>query len=410
MSSIITDVYQRTFEAIQADNKISIATPFMAIHLRQQPVIDFGSEQITHEMYKGNRKVAPLVSRRNAGSDVDDVVIRPGVSGANDYMFALASQDFELPAGVLNKRTPMEPLYMGSGNGDDIKLYRQRYWLYQLSRDATRRVIRRNELLAKQSFFDAEMNIGDTFNGATKLSFVRSSSLKARTVTTSWATKANATPWDDIGDAQREIKSKSQIDGGSLWTLFLSSTSMTRLKDCYRSQRTNETGPVLEYNEFRFNSEESVPAELAFLVQNGMEYGGWIRSEYSNGKVYLFTLPEGYDATADDSATTYTDMISGDTVALCAYSREYFKAYFGPGKKTPPSADFYTANFPVMSMPSIPASGLTIGQSGLPARSLILNVYPLGKNEGMGGTIEHAPIYAPVYPDIVATIATTTTA
>lgn len=408
MASIITDVYQRIYEVIAANRKLSIATPFMAMHLRQQPVIDFGSEQITHEMYKGNRKVAPLVSRRNAGRDIDDTVIRPGVSGANDYMFALASQDFELPAGTLNKRIPDEPLYMGPGQGDAVKIMRQRYWLNMLAVDATRRVIMRNELLAKQSFFDAEMNIGDVFNGASKLSFVRSAALKARTVAVSWATAGSAKPWTDIGNTQKKIKELSGVDGSNMWVMFLGSTPMTRLKDIYRSQRTQENGPVLEYNEFRFNSEEGVPGELSFLVANGMEYGGWIRSDYSNAKVYLFTLPEGYDATADDSGTSYTDFITGDTVALCAYSPDYFKAYFGPGKKTPPSADFYTANFPAMSMPSIPASGLTLGQSGLPSRSLILNVYPLGKNEGMGGTIEHAPIYAPVYPDIVATIATTT--
>jgi len=406
MSSII-DIYQRSYELVAANRNLSIATPFTSLFLRQTPVIDTGSDQVTIELYKGNRKVAPLVSRRNAGKDIDDAVIRPGISGANDYLYALASQDFELPAGTLNKRAPGEDPFIRGMSGDDVKLFRQRYWMNTLAIDATRRVIMRNELLAKQAFFDSEMNIGDLVSGASKLVFPRTAALKARTVAVSWATAGSAKPWTDLGNAQKAVKSNGQIDGRNTWVAFLGSAPMENLRAIYRSQRTTDIEPIVN-NSYKFDPEQGAPAELAFLIENGMEYCGWVRSDYSSSKIHLFTLPEGYDATADDSGTSYTDFISGDTIALCAYSPDYFKAYYGPGKKSPPMLDFYTANFPAMSMPSLPATGLTIGASGLPARSLILNVYPLGRNEGMGGTIEHAPIYAPLYPDVVATIATTT--
>lgn len=408
MSSIV-DIYQRNFEAVAADKDLSIATPFTAMFLNQTPQIDFGSDQVTIEMYKGNRKVAPLVARRISGSSVDNPSITPGSAGANDYLYALASQDFDIPASILNKRAPGEPPYAGPVGDDSVKLYRRAFWMNQLSKDAVRRIIMRDELLAIQSFFDAEMDIGDTYQSNTYLSFPRNSNLKGRTVTTSWGTAASATPWTDYGDAQKAIKTYSQVDGANMWLSMLPSDAMENLKAIYRSQRSLESGPNLQFNDYSFNPELGVPPEFAFLIQNGCEYQGWIRSDYSQSKIYLFTIPEGYDASLADGTETYTDFISGDTVALCLYNPSYFKAYFGPGKKDPPSVNLYRSVFPQVSMVQTP-QGLTIGQSRIPANTLLLNVYELGRNEGIGGTVEHAPIFANVRPDVVATIATTTTA
>lgn len=409
MSSIVEN-YQRAFEAVAADKDLAVATPFTAMFLQQSPLIDFGVDQVSIEVFKGNRKVAPLISRRTPGVDIDETVIRPGISGANDYLFALASQDLELPAGTLNKRIPNESPFM-TGNSDDIKMMRQRYWMMKMSIDATRRILMRDELLSIQSFFDAEMDLGDTYQGETKLVFPRSATLKNRTVAVSWATAASATPWTDYGLAQREIKKQSQVDGKNVWVSFLPSGPMENLKAIYRSQRAaKDTGPNLEYNEFKFNPEQEVPAGFEFLIQNGMEYNGWIRSDYSNSRIHLFTLPEGYDATADDSAETYTDFLTGNTVSLCLYNPTYFKGYFGPGILSPPSLNVYKKVLPAISMPSVSPQGLTIGNSFVPANSLLLNLYELGRNQGFGGTIEHAPIFANIRPDVVATLATTTTA
>ena len=408
MSSILVDAYQRAYEVVVAKKNLAIATPFTAMHLMQSPRIDMASEQVTIEVYKGNRKVAPLVSRQTGGIDVDNPVIRPGVVGANDYLFALASQDFELPAATLNKRIPEEPLYMPGATSEDIKMMRRAFWINDLALDATSRVIRRDELLAKQSVMSGEMDLGDTFQSATKLIFPRSAVLKNRTVTASWATAADAKPWNDIGATQKKIKELSQVDGRNQWVMLLPSNPMENLKAIYRSQRTNDAGQNLEYNDFRFDPEQGAPQEFAFMLENGCEYCGWIRSSYSTSKVHLLTIPEGYDATADDSGTSYTDALSGEVVILMLYSPEYFKAYFGPGKKDPPSVNLYSAVFPSIGMPTIPAAGLTIGASRIPTRTMLLNVYQLGRNEGLGGTIEHAPIFANVRPDVVATIATTT--
>lgn len=411
-STAITDIYQHNFEAIVANRDLAIATPFTALFLGQTPQIDFGANTVTIELFKGNRKTAPLISRLapGGGVDISQYTIRPGSAGVNDYLYSLISQNFEIPASVCNKRVPTEPPFAGPSGTQAIRLLRRNYWLQEEATDAIRRILVRNERLAIQSFFDSEMDIGDTFQSDTKLVFPRNSNLKGRTVTTSWATSASATPWDDYGDAQKAIKQYSQVDGANLWYSFLSSDAIENLKAIYRSQREGlEQAPILQYNDFNFNPDTAVPTMFQFLVSNGCEYQGWIRSSYSQSKIHLFTLPEGYDASLTDSTETYTDFISGDTVSLGLYNPNYFKAYFGPGIKDPPEAAFYTANFP--SVPALPASGpLTIGQSRIPASTMLLNLYPLGQNSGIGGVIEHAPIFAPIRPDVVATIATTTTA
>ena len=411
MSSTIENI-QKILEArVDAGMDLAIATPFTRLFNSQPALVDMGAEQVTIEMWKGNRKVAPLVSRLvGSGIDADKNVIRPGVAGVNDYLFALASQELELPSSVLNKRIPGESMFV-RGTEDQIKNMRRRFHMMNMAIDATRRILTRNELLANQAYFDSEMAIGDTFQSQTKLIFPRSASLKNRTVAVAWSSAATATPWVDYGLAQRAVKSESQVDGRNTWISFLSSAAMENLKAIYRSQRSGDSGPNIEFNDFRFNPEQEVPAGFEFLVQNGMEYGGWIRSDYSNSRIHLFTLPEGYDSVADDSGTTYTDWISGETISIGLFSPEYFKAYYGPGVLEPPENNVVEAAVGRVGIPALgDLSGLTIGGSGIPANSMLMNIYQLGKNQGFGATLEHAPIYAPKRPDVTATIDTLTTA
>ena len=411
MSSTIENI-QKILEArVDAGMDLAIATPFTALFNRQPALVDMGSQQVTIEMWKGNRKVAPLISRLNgSGIDTDKNVIRPGVAGANDYLFALASQDLELPASVLNQRIPGESPWV-RGSESDIKNMRRRFHMMNMAIDATRRILTRNELLANQSYFDSEMALGDTFQGDTKLIFPRAATLKNRTVAVVWSAAATATPWTDFGDAQKAIKSESQVDGRNTWLSFLSSSAMENLKAIYRSQRSGDAGPNIEFNDFKFNPEQEVPAGFEFLVTNGMEYGGWVRGDYSNSRIHLFTLPEGYDSVADDSASTFTNWISGETITIGLFSPEYFKAYYGPGILEPPENNIVESAVGRVGIPSLgDLSGLTIGGSGIPANSMLMNIYQLGRNQGFGATLEHAPIYAPKRPDVTATIDTLTTA
>jgi|GEM_PF-4407752 len=414
MSSIITDAYQRSFQALSANEKYVVPTPFTSLFLQQRPQIDMGSDQVTIEVYKGNRKVAPLVSRRSPGSELENTPIRPGAVGTNDYLYSLIAQEMELPSTVLNQRMPGEPLYMPATSSDEIKMARRRFWVNKLALDANRRILQRCELLAIQSFMTGEMALGDTYQGETKLIFPRSSILKNRPVADTWASASTAKPWLDYGNAMKAIKAKAQISGSGLWWSALPSTAMGNLRAIYRSQRTLESGPNVQYNDYSFNPENAVPSELAFLIRNGMEYSGWIRGDYGNSKIHLFTFPESYDSNASDSTETDTEYLATpmgilpNLVSLNFYDPMFFKAYYGPGKKDPPQAAFYTSNFPAMSAPNVNPGMLTIGNAGIPANTFLLNLYPLGKNEGMGGVVEHAPIFANVYPDVVATIATTT--
>ena len=156
-----------------------IATPFTAMFNQQQAVIDMGSKQVAIELFKGNEKVAPLVSRMlGAGVDGDKPVIRPGIAGANDYLFSLISLELELPAGILNERTPGEPPFVTNGSDESIKQFRRNYWLMKMTMDIVARVVRKNELLAQQSYFESRMSIYDEFQGHTYLEFPRSVAFK----------------------------------------------------------------------------------------------------------------------------------------------------------------------------------------------------------------------------------------
>lgn len=409
MSSTIENI-QKILEAkVDAGEDLAVPTPFTAMYNKMTPLVDMGSEQITVEMFKGNRKMSPLVSRYVNGENVNNPVIRPGKAGANDYLFALVSQDLELPSSILNKRVPGEPMFV-RGTDADIKNKRRRFHMLNMAIDATRRILIRDEYLANYCFFNSQMPIGDTFQSNAYLDFPRNSNLKGRTVTTSWATAASATPWTDYGNAQKAIKQHSQVDGRNQWLSFLSSAAMENLRAIYRSQRSQDVEPVL-HNSYKFDPEQGVPRELAFFVENGMEYNGWIRSDYSSSKIHLFTLPEGYDSVAGDSSSSYADWITGNTVALTLYNPGYFKAYYGPGKLEPPENNIVEKVIGRVGVPQLGnTNGLTIGASGIPTNSILLNLYELGRNEGFGATLEHAPIFANRRPDVTATIATTTTA
>lgn len=410
MSTTLENV-QKILEArVNSGVDLAIAAPFTSLFNQQQALVDMGAEEVTIEIFKGNRKIAPLVSRLIGGVNVENPVIRPGIAGANDYLFALASQDLELPSGVLNKRVPGESPFI-SGGSDGIKMFRRQFWMLHMAIDATRRILMRNELLAMQSYFDSEMALGDVFQSNSKLIFPRSSTLKHRTAAVLWSAAATATPWKDYGDAQKEIKAQSQVDGRNDWISFLSSAAMENLKAIYRSQRSGDQGPNLEFNGFNFNPEKDFPMGYEFLVENGMEYNGWIRSDYSNSKIHLFTLPEGYDSSLTDSTSNYTSFITGETISIGLYSPEYFKAYYGPGILEPPENNVVESAIGRVGIPSLgDLSGLTIGASRIPTNSLLLNIYDLGRNQGFGATLEHAPIYAPLRPDVTATIDTLTTA
>ena len=411
MSSTIENI-QKILEArVNAGVDLAVATPFTRLFNNQPALVDLGSEQVTIEMFKGNRKVAPLVSRLlGDGNDSDRNTIRPGVAGANDYLFALASQDLELPAGTLNKRIPGESMFV-RGTDAEVKNMRRSFHMMNMSIDAVRRILTRNELLANQSYFDSEMNIGDTFQGATKLIFPRATKLKNRAVAVVWSAAATATPWTDYGLAQRAIKEESQIDGRNTWISFLSSAAMENLKAIYRNQRATEGPDVHKLNDtYDFNPDKDFPANFGFLVENGCEFGGWIRSDYSNSKVFLFTLPEGYDSVADDSGSTFTDWIAGETITLGLYNPDYFKAYYGPGVLEPPENNIVERAVGRVGIPQIgDVAGFTIGASGIPTNSMLLNIYEMGRNQGFGATVEHAPIYAPKRPDVTCTIDTLTT-
>ncbi|MCK5614781.1 hypothetical protein KAR91_73650, partial [Candidatus Pacearchaeota archaeon] len=355
MASIVTK-YQHLIELILAGADLMVPAVFTSIFTRQKPKIDLGATKATIEMFKGNYKVAAQVSMYTSGDDLSTHTIRPGESGANDYIYSLLQQPLELPAGVLNERVPGEPMFLQNGSDDNVKQFRLQYWQNIMSVDATRRLIRKNDLLAKQSYFDSEMDIKDKVAGVAKLIFPRAATLKNRTVTAAWSDAANAKPWIDYGNALREMKKQAQVNGINVAISMLSSDALNNLRAIYVSQKSSEAGDFHQLNNsYNLNPDNvDFPTGYQFLIDNGMSYGGWIRETVSNAKIYLFILPEMVDLNIGDDTENIVDYISGETITLSLDNPAYFKAYFGPGKKMPPSANVYNRILPALGADVIP--------------------------------------------------------
>ncbi|MHA1379316.1 MAG: hypothetical protein ACTSRG_13110 [Candidatus Helarchaeota archaeon] len=396
MTSVVDNV-SRIFQAKNNGIELGVPTVFSSIFLQQEPLIDLASEQVTIELYKGNRLVAPLVSRRGQFDQSEDI-IRPGKAGVNDYLYALVQQEIALTATELNKRVPGEKPF------DTLtKEERLLFWMAQLSQDAIKRVLRRCELLAYQSFFDGEQNIGDVFQGDTKLIFPVSSTLKNRTVAVSWATAASATPWKDLGDALRAVGDLGQVKGNDQNVFsMMSYTVIENLKAIYRSQKGADVESELFY-EYDFTRAQ-VPEGLRFLIANGATYVGWVKTEWGQNPVHIFTTSGMYD---DGSSTV--DYLTGNTIALCVNDPSYFKSFFGAGTFMSQDESFYNKTFGDISGEMDINAATEMGNSGYPAEVFLPNLYPLGKNQGVGGQIQTSPIFARMQVNAVATLDTTTT-
>lgn len=396
MTSVVDNV-SRIFQAKNNGANLMVPTVFSSIFLQQPALVELAAEQISIELFKGNRKVAPLVSR-NGVIDPADQIVRPGTTGVNDYLYALVRQEMELLATTLNKRVPGEkPFVPVSKEG------RMMYWTQELLQDVVKRVLRRCELLAYQSFFNGEMAIGDVFQGDTKLVFPVSSDLKNRIVAVSWATAASATPWTDLGTTLRKIIELGQVNANDQNVFsFMSYSVIENLKAIYRSQKGAQVEAQLFY-EYDFNRAQ-VPEGLKFLIDNGATYVGWVKTEWGQNPVHIFTTGGMYD-----NESTTVDYLNGNTISLCVNSPDFFKAFFGANTFFAQDESFYTKSFGEIAGDLGIDQATEMGNSGYPAEVFMPNIYDLGKNRGLGGQIETAPIFARMQVNCVATIDTTTT-
>lgn len=396
MTSVVDNV-SRIFQAKNNGLGLQVPTVFSSIFLQQAADVDLMVDQISLEVFKGNREVAPLISRITGGN-VDNKVITPGQVGVSDYLYGLIEQELKLNAGTLNKRIPGENPFEPMD-----KDARMMYWMQELLMGAKKRVLRKLELLAQQSFNTGEMDLGDTHEGETKLIFPVDAALKNRPVAVSWATAASATPWADYGSALRETISLGQVIANAENVFSIGSyTAIENLKAIYRNQRSSQVEDS-KFFDYSFNN-VTVPASLQFLVENGAIYVGWIRTDFGQNPVHVFTTAGMYD----NGAST-VDYVSGETVSLCVYSPDFFKAYFGAGTKLTPDESFYTKTFGDFTGElGVEIEGLTVGNAKFPTESFMPNVFPLAKNEGVGGSVQIAPIFARMQVNCVSTIDTLT--
>jgi hypothetical protein len=324
--------YQTMFQTIfQGEFDQPISWAFLAMFLQRTPIIDMGVQTTTVESFLNKKSVAPLVSQLFQALDEDTKFMTPGESGSNEYMFGLAEGKYNVSVGNTKKRVPGETYVVTEENKDEIIMLRAVYWINKLGKEAFYSVMRRLELLAIQSFMNGEMPIGDTWENQAKLVFPRAAELKNAPVSALWSNASTADPWLDYGNLQKEIIKQAGSVGGSVqWISPMSDVAYTNLMNIYTEQATGVdtgySGTVKNTNLDRDIA--SMPSNLQFLIDGGMQYGGWIRSKFSSAPVHIFTYP----VFIDDSNGDPVEIFGGNTVPLCAWNPNIFQSYFGSGR------------------------------------------------------------------------------
>jgi len=399
--------YQTLFQTVVAEGfRTAVPHAFLSMFLQMDPIVDLGIETATIESWLNEDEVAPLVSFLTPARDENGKVMTPGVSGANEYLFGCSEAAYNVSSGNLRKRIPNEDYVLTSKNDDDVREQRAAYWTSKLGMENFKKVLRRLELMAQESFLTGEMTIADKWQTEGKLIFPRAATLKNRTVEAVWTNASTAKPWNDYGDAQEEIIKQGGAVGIVDWFSVMSSSSYKNLKAIYREQAKGvDTGyqAVVKDTELS-RDKDNMPSGLQFLLDGGMQYGGMVRSDFSSDYIHIFTYPVYYTNDSD----VKTPFFSGDVVPLCAYSPEIFSAYFGSGRHWDPTGD----GLDMIGLGDLPqgedTNGLTVGNLGLPANAIHHTICPTPDKTGLNGFVEMAPIFANRVCNMVATIDTLT--
>lgn len=399
--------YQTFFQSVMAAGfRTSVPTAFLKMFLQRPAILDLGVTTATIESWLNDDEVAPLVSFLTGARDENGNVLTPGVSGAGEYLFGSTEQIYNIASTNLNKRIPGENYVITSENADDIRTQRGAYWATKLGQESLKKVMRRLELMAQESFLNGEMTIGDQWQGQSKLAFPRAAALKNRTVTAAWSNSATANPWKDYGDAQKQIIKDGGAIGSASWFSVLSDSAYANLKSIYRAQAKDvDTGYQAVVKDTELSRDlDNMPSSLQFLVDGGMQYGGMVRSDFSASYIHIFTYPVFY---SNDSGVK-TEFFSGNIVPLCAYDPDIFQAYFGSGSHWDTTGD----GIEMLGLSGVDAvqmdSEMTIGNVGLPAMAVHHTIAPTPDKRGVNGFVEVSTILANRICNRVATIDTAT--
>jgi len=399
--------YQTNFQSIVAEGfRTGVPTAFLQMFMQRMPILDLGITTATIESWLNDDEVAPMVSFLTAGRDEAGNVMTPGTAGAGEYLFGLTEQEYNISKSNLLKRIPGEIYVLTAENPEDIETQRGAYWATKLGMECLKKVMRRLELLAQESFLTGEMTIVDQWQGQNKLVFPRSSALKNRTVEAVWSNASTANPWADYGEAQKQIIKDSGAIGSASWFSVLSDSAYGNLKAIYREQaKSVDTGNQAVVKDTELSRDlANMPSSLKFLVDGGMEYGGMVRSDFSASYIHLFTYPVFYSDAAGDK----TEYFSGNSVPLCAYDADIFQAYFGSGSHMDTTGD----GLEMLGLGSVDAVAITgdvtIGNVGVPAMAVHHTIAPTPDKRGVNGFIEVSTILANRICNRVATIDTAT--
>lgn len=405
-NSNIVNSITRQLETVTINSGETEVAPGCAFFNQGLPaVVNDVDSTLDIETMIDNRSVAPIVSRI-IGYDKDREVVIPDNSSTADYIYGYTAIEGKIDKTYGDKRAPGESIYPDLKQAD-LKKIRMSFGVNNVKVKNNNSTVRRLNQSGYEVMLTARQTIADEHEGVKYLDWGRDASLKERTVEAIWSTPADAKPWNDLGSAIKDVRKKGFYSGKTDAFCLMGETTLNELMDIYRSQRAQEVEPILFYS-YKF-TEEAAPKGLAFMVNNGLEYRGWVETSV-NTKVHLFGSNELVE---DDSGDT-VEVVPLTTCFVCLYNPLDYRSYFGPSTTMEsPNDAWYETYFATqfrgapMSLPNIDNS-TAIGNTGLPVNAIKDTVSPLENRTGINLLTECTYIFVLRNPNSGATIDITT--
>jgi len=253
--------------------------------------------EVEYEIIRKKRRMAKLIKRTDVVTGIlgnTAVMTDLGSFTQVSRAFPLSLEEYPITSDKLKKKLPGEPV---TDSGLTMQ-YRMKYWAAKGQLELVEQQLAMANHLAGQGIVRGYQEaILGTSSADEKYDFYRKSTHNV-TLGVPWTTSATATPLDDLDDGCDVLVK----DSGKLPEFAL--IGSTALEALNKTTQVTTYGNNLAYQSFfDLGANVSVPKKFSFLIQNGWEPAGRVRT--LKGRVlWLFTSEEMEAVTAGSDTQT----------------------------------------------------------------------------------------------------------
>ncbi len=388
MNITAIDNYSRIMAPLfDEKNVIGVPTVFQTIFNSPMgnTIFSPSAEVLDIDIIRGNERIAKL---RVRGRDADTIGTNQKDANVQRFtsigrVYPLIEETGSLTASQFNKRVAGENPYENL-----TKQQRALILAGSMHREHMRKIIRKFEVLASQSFRTGEQNVSE--DGTDKLDFYRNANLTAA-VGGVWTNNAN-NPLDDMSAGVKALREIGHVNGRAglcNQDTFLALINNSNVTDLADNRRLSFYSLGMDPG--------AMPAWGRPLVAAGAQYQGWIK--VGAWTVYLFTYIDGYETDADPAV--FTPYMPQDEFMIWDPMARYDR-YFGPGEMTEDQIDemVYRAIFGVSKSRGASAPPNTMNPGIVSANMFILGAEK-NRSKGYSVLTQSAPIFAPIQTDSI---------